>query len=1092
MFTPTSWKDPERPTHKSSASLETSASGIAESTISFSGLNNFPLPPPSAPATPTDVDPGSTPVKDPARPRANSRQAHAPSTQTAMLSPLAAYPASPLTPQYPDSATKPLISRPTSRIVTDHEELTNDAYYAELSAAGAVPLARRSIAPGNWHDEASSIDVDAAEDNLLSTSFITSLLREVTPASPRFRDSGSGKSAGSRQSNLSEMTYPPRRRAHTEREVIPRVPQSTLMPPSKEPSSTLKAPAADGPSSDNDSDIQSSIGHLPVIKQASFTRPHSLSGSRVVGIAPATLLSRSSQLSSSMTTDAARDSGVLLPQDVTEDEADVFGPHSSTSVLNEPYSSRAVSPGHHPPLPYQQSRLHRRAASAQSAKSYVTSVVSSFSRRSTRSVRRLYARLANKPLPPLPGQVQLRDTDSTYRKEATMPLPQLIDRAGALRGMLEKGHLAHYSYDTARMDQIKRGLLVVSPTSPDMRTYDPHHNHQTHYFESTGVNPWQTTGAWRSQANGQGALGNDVDQLPSPSKELRPPLFALASSPRKRRLYILGAILLVMALALGIGLGVGLQKHERALPDCGNVNVTGMACNLDATCECTATSGCNGLAQEIVRLTPLVNDAFQTDFTIAGVFNSFWVALGTSSSGSCIAQALVVDVAEGLDPVTASNRTAWAQMAILWNLVQSQDVATAQGLKDFVNGADWTSLSNPDGPMTDSDYPTFSTTVSGFTFNFATQQVTEPSVSFVSNAQPITQQANKPNDDAKATLDRMYSYALASATQQASALKTYWTNVLQLAGDDLPTFISLFLSADILLPFDAEGAVISQLNGTDASTPFPPPLACYPSLTDDNIRRVNSFESSAFGLSTVSSASEFDRSCYATRPVYGILDILRLRLPFVDARSSAPKQGMKLNRNAGVRAIMYTGEVMSAMPGANVSDLTDVQANPRLFGTLNHYDHVILHFLQSITDVSVATDFVRFLLTAPGVPPSNTTSLFSSLDKIPTVEVAVFGTVDASDLDNAVSSFSTDDGGLFFGSAASKVFRDWTVTTASKPIKWTETAGASQIVVDDGNDDTIFNEVWAAATTAVEQNVENVGVDDVVASLQSTGEFTAG
>ncbi|KAL1697299.1 hypothetical protein GGG16DRAFT_83753 [Schizophyllum commune] len=1086
MSTPTSWKDPGRPTHKASTSIETSASGLAESTISFSGLNNFPLPPPSVPSTPTDAYRTSSPVRG-KRARADSRATAGPSALTVKPSPLKTYPASPFTPTYPESPDRPLLPRTASRTTDKDKRLTNDAYYAELTAAGAVP----GGTPHDWDDGMSSTEVNAAEDNLLSTSFITSLLREVTPASPKFRDSRS-TSNGSRQSGLSEMTYPPGSRStHTSRDAIPPVPTSPLVTarPPKQPPVLLKVPASEGgPSSDNDSDIQSSLGHPPVIKQASFTKPPGVSERRVVGIASATLLSSPSQLSSGLSSNAVRDSGVLLPQDVTEDEADEFGPHSSTSVLNEQAAApRAVSPGHHPPLAYQQSKTHRRGASVASTKSYVTSIISGLTRRSTKSARRLYAYLANKPLPPLPGQFQLHDTDSTYRKEATMALPQLINRAGTLSGMLEKGRLAHYSYDTTRT---RKQDLVTSPTSPQMRSFEPHANYQSHYFDSTAVNPWQTSGNWRSQPGDHRGPGNDVDQLPSPSKEVRSPMLAL-TAPRRRRMYIIGGIILLVALALGLGLGLGLRKHGEALPDCGNANVTGVACNLDATCECTATSGCNGLAKEIVKLTPLVNDAFQTDFSPATVFNSFWVALGKSSSESCAIQAIVVDVADGLDPVTASNRTSWAQMAILWNLVQSQDAAAAQEMKDFVNGADWNSLSDADGPLRDSDYATFSTTVSGFTFNFARQEVTEPSVSFVSNAQPTTQQANKANDDAKATLDRMYSYALASATQQAAALKTYWTNILQLAADDLPTFVSLFLSADILLPFDAESDIVSQLNTTDLSTPFPPPLACYPSLDSDAVNRVNSFETSAFGLSTISAATSVDTSCYPTRPVYGVLNVLRLRLPFVDSRTGAPKQAMKLNRNVGARAIIYTGEAMSAMPRANTSELATMQLNPRQFGTLNHYDHVILQFLQSIPDVDVATDFVRFLLTAPGVPPTNTSSLFSTLDKIPTVEVAVFGTVDASDVDNVDSSFTTADGGLFFGSDHGKVLRNWATTIAVKPIKWTESSSADR-VADDAGDDTTFNEVWAAATTAVTENVEGVGVDDVVASLQSTGKFSAG
>ena len=45
-------------------------------------------------------------------------------------------------------------------------------------------------------------------------------------------------------------------------------------------------------------------------------------------------------------------------------------------------------------------------------------------------------------------------------------------------------------------------------------------------------------------------------------------------------MYIIGGIILLVALALGLGLGLGLRKHGEALPDCGNANVTGVACNL--------------------------------------------------------------------------------------------------------------------------------------------------------------------------------------------------------------------------------------------------------------------------------------------------------------------------------------------------------------------------------------------------------------------------------------------------------------------------------------------------------------------------------
>ncbi|KAL1738055.1 hypothetical protein HDZ31DRAFT_70451, partial [Schizophyllum fasciatum] len=172
MSTPTSWKDPSRPAHKPSASIETSASGLAESTISFSGLNSFPLPPPSVPTTPTDTYRSSSPIRGPKRARANSRTVPGPSAQTAKPSPLKTFPASPFTPTYPDSPSQPLIPHSSSSDAAREKRLTNDAYYAELTAAGAVP--GRSRVPHDWDDGMSSTEVNAAEDNLLSTSFITS------------------------------------------------------------------------------------------------------------------------------------------------------------------------------------------------------------------------------------------------------------------------------------------------------------------------------------------------------------------------------------------------------------------------------------------------------------------------------------------------------------------------------------------------------------------------------------------------------------------------------------------------------------------------------------------------------------------------------------------------------------------------------------------------------------------------------------------------------------------------------------------------------------------------------------------------------
>lgn len=104
------------------------------------------------------------------------------------------------------------------------------------------------------------------------------------------------------------------------------------------------------------------------------------------------------------------------------------------------------------------------------------------------------------------------------------------------------------------------------------------------------------------------------------------------------------------------------------------------------------------------------------------------------------------------------NRTQWAQSALLWNLVQSQDIQAVSVMQKFVVGANWKQLGSLDGPVPDS--VSFSTTVSGFKFNFAAQEVTQPSASFVASGEPTYAQIAQVGSTAMSALDRMYSFAI--------------------------------------------------------------------------------------------------------------------------------------------------------------------------------------------------------------------------------------------------------------------------------------------------------------------------------------------
>jgi hypothetical protein len=133
--------------------------------------------------------------------------------------------------------------------------------------------------------------------------------------------------------------------------------------------------------------------------------------------------------------------------------------------------------------------------------------------------------------------------------------------------------------------------------------------------------------------------------------------------------------------------------------------------------------------------------------------------IGGSQGSSCASQALLLDAGNSLDQSTFPNRTQWTQAALLWNALQTQDSVAALDLQKFVQGLPWKLLKGPDGPVSDAHLTGFSITASGYTFNFASQTVSQPTGSFVTLGQPPSSQIQKVGQNALAALDRMYTYA---------------------------------------------------------------------------------------------------------------------------------------------------------------------------------------------------------------------------------------------------------------------------------------------------------------------------------------------
>ncbi len=338
----------------------------------------------------------------------------------------------------------------------------------------------------------------------------------------------------------------------------------------------------------------------------------------------------------------------------------------------------------------------------------------------------------------------------------------------------------------------------------------------------------------------------------------------------------------------------------------------------------------------------------------------------------------------------------------------------------------------------------------------------------------------------------------ASSTQQTTALMNYWTGTLQQKTSDLPRFISLISGSPVLLPFDATnsagGQKISSLLTNSTTTPFPPPLACYPGLGVTQLESVNTFETTVFGLSAASTESQFDTNCYPNRPIYGVLDILKLRLPFVDGRTGLAKQAAVLIRDAAPRVVVYSGEVLSALPAnTNMTGITASMTDPRQFGTLNRFNHVLYDYLTSISDVNVAISLVNFVLSASIPPPASTTSLFQNIASLPTLEVAVFGTVLPADIQSTYSSFSKPSGDLFMGTDESVAVRDWTLvaTPSGSSVVWAELAASPEVVRDNSFTDGSFNSVFSQAFNFFHfPSNATVNVGNVTGAFHNVGKFS--
>ena len=306
-----------------------------------------------------------------------------------------------------------------------------------------------------------------------------------------------------------------------------------------------------------------------------------------------------------------------------------------------------------------------------------------------------------------------------------------------------------------------------------------------------------------------------------------------------------------------------------------------------------------------------------------------------------------------------------------------------------------------------------------------------------------------------------------------------------------------------MIPFDATASIahgsIADLmpNATNPQS-FPPPVSCYPSLDPSTIAQVNQVEQQIFGLPAASTPPSFDTSCFDTRPIYGHLDLLQLRLPFYDSRKNVSRQGVALKRSVNSRAVLYSGEYLSSLPSlsSSSSDSLEFNPNPLQYGTTNHLNHVILRYLKSIPDINIAIAFAQFVLSSVATPPAVDSALYNALDKIPILEVAFFGTIAPSDVSFVASSFATPSDELFFGSDEALKVRQYAINVTKTNVAWAQEAGSPKVVRDSSFDDQAFNSVWDPAfsymhLSSEEQQDLDVNVRNITSAFDAIGEFFA-
>jgi hypothetical protein len=324
--------------------------------------------------------------------------------------------------------------------------------------------------------------------------------------------------------------------------------------------------------------------------------------------------------------------------------------------------------------------------------------------------------------------------------------------------------------------------------------------------------------------------------------------------------------------------------------------------------------------------------------------------------------------------------------------------------------------------------------------------------------------------------------------------------------------MSALSKAAVLLPYDGisnSTATFLSENQQRDEVSFPPPVACLPAVPTTGRQNLGMIERNAFGLPQLGDApGSLDTSCFPEHPIWGVLDVLRLRRPFDDSRTNMRIPTTQLTSDVASRVVLHTGEQIVGLTSpqdngiALQGNFDILAADPRNYGTLQHMNHVALSYLQSFPNIQLAAKVAQYIINTneDSTPEAPGGSLFTSADvlsSLPVIEVAVFGSILSTDVQKSRADFATPDGQLFFGSKQGDIFRKWALRNRDNSILWSDSSTASQVVHETTTTNTALEDIWQQATglinnaTAVGRATSKPEIDTIIAALNNASLFSS-